>query len=133
MKEYTFDIEMAIANLRNIKKVLELINERRANVATADDFLHSPDGMLRLDAICMNLIAIGEATKNLDKITKGELLPLYPEIYWSGVMRMRDKIVHHYFEIDTDVVFQTIEEDIPLMLPVINRILNDLENIPTNL
>ena len=58
MKEYTFDIEMAIANLRNIKKVLELINERRANVATADDFLHSPDGMLRLDAICMNLIAI---------------------------------------------------------------------------
>ena len=133
MKEYTFDIEMAIANLRNIKKVLELINERRANVAIADDFLHSPDGMIRLDAICMNLIAIGEATKSLDKITKGELLPLYPEIYWSGVMRMRDKIAHHYFEIDTDVVFQTIEEDIPLMLPVINRILNDLENIPTNL
>ena len=133
MKEYTFDIEMAIANLRNIKKVLELINERRANVATADDFLHSPDGMIRLDAICMNLIAIGEATKSLDKITKGELLPLYPEIYWSGVMRMRDKIAHHYCEIDTDVVFQTIEEDIPLMLPVINRILNDLENIPTNL
>ena len=127
MKEYTFNIEIAIVNLRNIKKVLELINERRANVASADDFLHSPDGMMRLDAICMNLIAIGEATKSLDKITKGELLPLYPEIYWSGVMRMRDKIAHHYFEIDTDVVFQTIEEDIPLMLPVINKILNDLE------
>ena len=30
MKEYTFDKELAIANLRNIKKVLELINERRA-------------------------------------------------------------------------------------------------------
>ena len=128
MKEYTFDIEIAIANLRNIKKVLELINERRANVASADDFLHSPDGMMRLDAICMNLIAIGEATKSLDKITKGELLPLYPEIYWSGVMRMRDKIAHHYFEIDTDVVFQTIEEVIPQMLPVIDKILNDLEN-----
>ena len=133
MKEYTFDIEIAIANLRNIKKVLELINERRANVASADDFLHSPDGMMRLDAICMNLIAIGEATKSLDKITKGELLPLYPEIYWSGVMRMRDKIAHHYFEIDADVVFQTIEEDIPLMLPVIDKILNDLENKSTHL
>ena len=133
MKEYTFDIEIAIANLRNIKKVLELINERRANVASADDFLHSPDGMMRLDAICMNLIAIGEATKSLEKITKGELLPLYPEIYWSGVMRMRDKIAHHYFEIDTDVVFQTIEEDIPLMLPVIDKILNDLENKSTHL
>ena len=128
MKEYTFNIELAIANLRNIKKVLELIKERRANVVTADDFLHSSDGMMRLDAICMNLIAIGEATKNLDKITKGELFPLYPEIYWSGVMRMRDKIAHHYFEIDTDVVFQTIEEDIPQMLTIINKMLDDLEN-----
>ena len=127
MKEFTFDKEMAIANLQNIKKVIELINERRASVLSADDFLHSSDGMMRLDAICMNLIAIGEATKNLDKITKGELLPLYPEIYWNGVMRMRDKIAHHYFEIDTDVVFQTIEEDIPQMLPVINRMLADLE------
>lgn len=130
MKEYTFDKELAIANLRNIKKVLELINERRASVSSADDFLHSPDGMMRLDAICMNLIAIGEAAKNLDKITKSELFPLYPDIYWSGVMRMRDKIAHHYFEIDTDVVFQTIEEDIPQMLPVIDRMLNDLEDFP---
>ena len=133
MKEYTFDKELAIANLRNIKKVLELINERRASVSSADDFLHSPDGMMRLDAICMNLIAIGEAAKNLDKITKSELFPLYPDIYWSGVMRMRDKIAHHYFEIDTDVVFQTIEEDIPQMLPVIDRMLNDLEDFPNNL
>jgi uncharacterized protein with HEPN domain len=133
MKEYTFDKELAIANLRNIKKVLELINERRASVSSADDFLHSPDGMMRLDAICMNLIAIGEAAKNLDKITKSELFPLYPDIYWSGVMRMRDKIAHHYFEIDTDVVFQTIEEDIPQMLPVIDRMLNDLEDFPNKL
>ena len=127
MKEFTFDKELVIANLHNIKKVLELINERRASVTSPEDFLLSPDNMMRLDAICMNLIAIGEATKNLDKITKGELLPLYPEIYWNGVMRMRDKIAHHYFEIDTDVVFQTIEEDIPQMLPVINRMLADLE------
>ena len=133
MKEYTFDTEMAIANLRNIKKVLELINDRRASVSSAEDFLHSPDGMLRLDAICMNLIAIGEATKNLDKITKGELFPSHPEIYWNGVMRMRDKIAHHYFEIDTDVVFQTIEEDIPQMLPVINRMLNDVEECSNKL
>ena len=49
-------------------------------------------GMLRLDAICMNLIVLGEAVKRLDKQTGGELLPKYPDIYWSGVKRMRDKI-----------------------------------------
>ena len=50
----------------------------------------------------------------------------YPEIYWSVVMRMRDKIAHHYFEIDTDVVFTTIEEDIPPMKDVIERMIADL-------
>ena len=122
-----FDQELVIDNLRTIKKVLETIIERKNVVASSDDFLHSSEGMMRLDAICMNLIALGEVTKGLDKITKGQFLPKYPEIYWSGVMRMRDKIAHHYFEIDTDVVFQTIEEDIPRMLQVITRMLNDIE------
>ena len=65
--------------------------------------------MLHLDAICMNLIALGEAVKGLDKITKGELLVRYPEIYWSGVMKMRDKIAHHYFEMDAEVVYKIVE------------------------
>lgn len=82
--------------------------------------------MLCLDAICMNLIAMGEAVKGLDKLTRGELLPKYPEIYWSGVMRMRDKIAHHYFEIDTDVVFRTVQEDIPQMVDTIDRMIADL-------
>ena len=37
------------------------------------------------------------------------------------------KISHHYFEIDTDVVFRTIEEDIPQMMPVVEKIISDLE------
>ena len=39
---------------------------------------------------------------------------------------MRDKISHHYFEIDADVVFRTIEEDIPKMIPVVNRMIEDI-------
>ena len=76
-----------------------------------------------------NLIALGEAVKGLDKQTHGELLPRYPEVYWSGVMRMRDKIAHHYFEIDTDVVFRTVQEDVPQMKDVINRMIADIEGI----
>ena len=76
----------------------------------------------------MNLIALGEAVKGLDKITKGELLPKYPEIYWSGVMKMRDKIAHHYFEMDAEVVFKTLKEDIPMMLPVVQRMIKEVNN-----
>ena len=44
-------------------------------------------------------------------------------------MGMRDKISHHYFEIDTDVVFRTIEEDIPQMTTVIDKMLADLGGV----
>ena len=40
---------------------------------------------------------------------------------------MRDKISHHYFEIDTDVVFRTLEEDIPTMVPVVEKIISNLQ------
>ena len=39
---------------------------------------------------------------------------------------MRDKISHHYFEIDTDVVFRTLAEDIPAMISVVEKIITDL-------
>ena len=84
---------------------------------------------MRLDAICMNLIALGEAVKGLDKQTHGQLLPRYPEIYWSCVMRMRDKIAHHYFEVDTDVVFRTVQEDVPQMKDVIDRMIAEVEEM----
>lgn len=123
-----YDKELALDSLSDIKSALTLIVERAAVAATPDDFLLSPEGMLRLDAICMNLIALGEAVKGLDKITKGELLPNYPEIYWKGVMKMRDKIAHHYFEMDVEVVFKTLKEDIPMMIPVVQCMIEEIND-----
>ena len=123
---YTFDTEIAFDSLQKIRTMLDLIMERANVVKTPDDFLRSSGGMMRLDAICMNLIALGETVKGLDKQTNGQLLKNYPEVYWRGVMGMRDKITHHYFEIDTDVVFRTLEEDIPKMKPVVERMIIDL-------
>ena len=122
-----FDRELVMDSLQKISKAIDTIIERASIVNDPDELLQSSSGMLRLDAICMNLIALGEAVKGLDKLTKGELLPRYPEIYWSGVMRMRDKIAHHYFEIDTDVVFRTIQEDIPQMKETVNKMIADMK------
>ena len=124
-----YDREIVMDSLRKIRIAIETILERAAVVSDPNELLISPGGMMRLDAICMNLIALGEAVKGLDKQTHGQLLPCYPEVYWSGVMRMRDKIAHHYFEIDTDVVFRTIQEDVPQMKEVINRMIADMEGI----
>lgn len=124
-----FDREIVMVSLRKIRMAIETILERAAVVSDPNELLTSPDGMMRLDAICMNLIALGEAVKGLDKQTHGQLLPRYPEIYWSGVMRMRDKIAHHYFEVDTDVVFRTVQEDVPQMKDVIDRMIAEVEGM----
>ena len=121
-----YDREIVMDSLQKISKAIETILERAAVVPDPNDLLCSPGGMMRLDAICMNLIALGEAVKGLDKQTHGQLLPRYPEVYWNGVMRMRDKIAHHYFEIDTDVVFLTVQQDVPKMKEVIDRMIADM-------
>ncbi len=122
-----YDSVIARDILQKISIAVDTITERASAVKSPNELLCSAGGMMRLDAICMNLIALGEAVKGLDKQTHGELLPQYPEMYWSGVMRMRDKIVHHYFEIDVDVVFRTIQEDIPQLKKVIDRMISDLK------
>jgi uncharacterized protein with HEPN domain len=64
-----FDKEITLDSVQKIKSMIELIIERTSVVETPNDFLCSPEGMLRLDAICMNLIALGETVKGLDKQT----------------------------------------------------------------
>ena len=122
-----FKREMALGCLKDIQKALALIEERSAIVTHVNDFLCSPEGMLRLDALCMNLIALGESVKNLDKITNGELLNWYPETYWKGIMRIRDKIAHHYFDIDAEIVLATLKKDISPLSRTIDRIIKDLK------
>ena len=121
-----FDRELVFNSLNQVKTLVDTIEKRTANINDVDDFRCSHDGMLLLDAVCMNLIDIGEATKNLDKVSNGELLPQYPEIQWNGIMRMRDKIAHHYFEIDAEVVLLTVKEDIPLVRTTIEKMISNL-------
>ena len=74
----------------------------------------------------MKLSAVGESIKNLDKITEHNLLSKYPDIPWKNVMGVRDFIVHHYFEVDADVIFDICKKDVPTLIAVINRMIEDL-------
>ncbi len=121
-----FDRDLTINALQQIKTLVDTIGERTANINDINDFLSTPGGMVMLDAVCMNLIAMGEAVKNLDKVSNGELLPRYPQLQWGSMMRMRDKIAHHYFEVDAEVVLLTVKEDIPLVKATIEQMLNEI-------
>lgn len=69
-----FDQNLALEILSQILRSTQTILKRFEPIQSVEDFVESEAGMEKLDAICMQLIAIGESLKNLDKVTKGSLL-----------------------------------------------------------
>ena len=103
---------VALDIIEDILSAIEKLEERTKNVYSVDDFLCSSSGMVLLDATCMLLIAIGESLKNLDKVTKGLLLPTYPSVPWKNVKGLRDIIAHHYFDVDADQILWIVKNEI---------------------
>lgn len=92
-----YDKTLVLGLLDEIEEAFRRIDRRFSMIPSPDDFLDSDDGLDRLDGIAMMLIAIGENIKKVDKITKGKLLEVHPEIQWPGVKGVRDVLAHDYF------------------------------------
>ncbi|KOH47106.1 HepT-like ribonuclease domain-containing protein [Sunxiuqinia dokdonensis] len=122
-----FDRMLAFEIITLIDENLKTVLQRTKHLKSADDFTSSEAGMILLDSVCMKLIAVGESIKNLDKITNKELLPNYSQIQWKQAMGMRDIIVHHYFDVDAEQIFNTLQEDIPTLISVLVKIKNELK------
>lgn len=104
--------EVALTILNQIDDAIERIKQRTKDIKCSNEFLLSDDGMEKLEATCMLLTAIGESLKNLDKVTDGELLPTYPSIPWKEVKGLRDIIVHHYFDIDPEEIWEIVDKEL---------------------
>lgn len=122
-----YDLELVQEILKQILTATEKVINRFKPVNTVAFFTDSPEGMEKLDSICMLLIAIGEALKNIDKITKGSLLSAYPEISWKGAKSMRDIISHQYFSIDAEIIFNVCDKNMEDLYNTISKIINDLK------
>lgn len=103
-----------------------LIRGWNAEIECVGDYLMQPSGVQILSATCMQLQAIGEGVKNIDKHTHGELLPKRPEIPWKQVMGLRDHIAHGYFEIDAEIIFHTVKEDTEPLLEAVRFFISEL-------
>lgn len=69
------------------------------------------DELLRL-ALTKLVEIVGEAAKQVTQQTRREC----PEVPWSAAARMRDRLVHHYFDINLDVLWSTVTKDLPTLL-----------------
>jgi uncharacterized protein with HEPN domain len=73
-----------------------------------------------MDAVIRNFEIIGEASNRLPEETKNEL----PEINWTKIRGFRNRIVHDYFGIDYEIVWDTKEELLPGLIAAIKNKLN---------
>ncbi len=69
------------------------------------------DEVLRL-ALTKLVEIVGEAAKQVSEETRVEI----PSIPWQAAARMRDRLIHHYFDIDLDILWATVTEDLPSLL-----------------
>lgn len=94
---YLEDIKSSIGKIQSYTKDLSF-NE------------FSQDGKT-IDAVVRNLEIIGEAVRNIP----AEIRIKYPKIPWKEITGTRDKVIHEYFGVDLEILWQTAKEDIPAL------------------
>jgi len=105
-----------------LNHILESINnvEEFSKGLSKKDF---ENNKLKQMAIVRCIEVIGETTKNLPIGFANK----YSEVEWNKIAGMRDKLIHHYFGVDLDKVWEVIKKDLPILKREVEKILKDLK------
>jgi uncharacterized protein with HEPN domain len=75
-----------------------------------------------IDAVVRNFEIVGEAVRNIPN----EVTLAHPDIPWEKMIGMRNKVIHEYFGIDEEILWKTIQEDLPVFRKQIVKILEGI-------
>ncbi|MDE3090736.1 MAG: DUF86 domain-containing protein [Chloroflexota bacterium] len=84
-----------------------------------DDFVIDDE---KVYAVRLALEIIGEAVKKVPRSVRER----YPQVPWREVAGMRDKLAHEYFGVNLVRVWQTVQDDLPLLETTVEKMLADL-------
>ena len=111
-----------LAYLRHILDAIISIEEFSEGISSVKELR---DRRLERAGIERMLTIIGEAAKKISP----ELRESHPGAPWRETAGMRDKIIHHYFGVDYEAVFLTIQDDLPVLKREIQSILDEVDRI----
>lgn len=110
MKRNKFYIQHMLDAIIAIEEFIKDISKEKF---IKSDMIHS--------AVIRKIEIIGEATKNLDDAFKSK----YSFVPWKNIAGMRDKLIHGYFGVDLESVWEVTQKDLPLLKEQLGIILDD--------
>jgi uncharacterized protein with HEPN domain len=103
-----------------LRHMLEASKQAIAFMAGRSKLSLDADAMLLL-AVVKAVEIVGEAAAKITKERQADI----PQIPWSQIISMRNRLTHAYFDIDTDVVWQTIVEDLPELIRELETVIDE--------
>ncbi|MFA0747164.1 HepT-like ribonuclease domain-containing protein [Fervidibacter sp.] len=107
--------------LRHILDAIHRIERYLSNV-TREQFLREE---LLQDGVVRQLEIIGEACRHISD----ELRQKYPAVPWSQIIGMRNRIIHEYFNVDLNIVWEVVQKDLPELKGQVKTILSEMGRI----
>ena len=104
--------------LEAARKAIEFVDEMDSAILADDDKTEF--------AVIRALEIVGEAARRIPAPFREQ----HPDIPWSEMAGMRDKLIHDYFGVDLDVVLKTVREDLPPLITAIQALVGGNPNYP---
>jgi uncharacterized protein with HEPN domain len=103
-----------------LQHVLDAINTIQEYLLGVDEDKFKATQLLQ-DGTIRQIEIVGEAVRHLSK----DIRKTYPEIPWQDIAGMRDKLIHDYFGVDIEKVWDTAQQDLPILKEQVIGILKD--------
>lgn len=94
--------------------------KRYTREMTYEEFV---DDSKTVDAVLRNFEVIGEVAKNVPDEIRQE----YDDVPWSEMTGMRDKLIHGYATVELQIVWTTIQEEVPILGAQIESVRDEIE------
>jgi uncharacterized protein with HEPN domain len=103
-----------------LNHILEAIKRIDRYVEDIDEPNFLSNEMIQ-DAVVRNLEIIGEASRNVQR-DYSDFIKKHPDILFSSAYEMRNALSHGYFSVDYEIVWKTIERDLPIFEEQIRKV-----------